>query len=167
MTPTQKVVQTLTIEGSGISFVRIRCPQNETLLLSFCCCEETSCKSHEEDKPFLVDHKQVIKDKEPIKELKEPLKEFKEGKEPKELKEPIKEFKEPKEPKEFKEFPPESGPMLDPPGGSMSVEERLANLEAMLGGGGQHFIPSSMRPDLGRGALRNEPDARRRLQRRG
>jgi hypothetical protein len=166
MTPSQKVVQTLTIEGSAIAFVRIRCPADETLLLSICCCADTPCKGQDEEKPYLADHKSVIKDKEPIKELKEPLKEFKEGKEPKEFKEPIKEFKEPKEPKEFKEFPEHGLTFPQPGGGRMSVEERLAQLEATLGGG-QHFIPSSMRPDLGQGALRNEPDARARLKRRG
>lgn len=53
-----------------------------------------------------------------------------------------------------------------------SVEERLARVEAMLGGGGAgHFIPRALRPDLGQGALRNEPDQqagnRARLRRRG
>jgi Peptidase S7, Flavivirus NS3 serine protease len=161
MTPTQMVAQTLTIQGSAIVFVRIHCPSDETILLSFCCCEDTPCKGHDEEKPYLVDNKGIVK--EPIKELKEPLKEFKEGKEPKEFKEQIKEIKEPKEFKEIRE----GGPIFQSPGGRMSVEERLANLEAMLGGGGQHFIPPGMRPDLGSGALRNEPDVRGRLRRRG
>jgi len=112
MTPTQMLEQTLTIEGTAISFVRITSPQNETILLGLCCCADTTCKSREEEKPFLADHKTVTKDKD--KEFKEP-----------------KEFKEGKEPKEFKE-----------------IRE----------GGFEHFIPPSMRPDLGRGALGREPD---------
>ena len=73
MTPTQMVAQTLTIEGTAIAFVRITCPQDETILLGLCCCADTTCKGRDEEKPFLADHKAVVKDK----ELKEP-KEFKE-----------------------------------------------------------------------------------------
>jgi hypothetical protein len=167
MTPTQMVAQTLMIEGSAIAFVRIHSPQDETILLRLCCCADTPCKDRDEEKPWLVDHKAVIKDKELQKELKE-RKEY--IKEPKEFKEPFKEMKEPKEGKELKEL--REGQPIPVPGGRMSVEERLASLEAMLGGGpagqgGQHFIPGAMRPDLGRGALRNEPDVRGRLRRRG
>jgi hypothetical protein len=153
MTPTQMVEQTLTIEGTAIAYVRIYSPSDETILLSLCCCADVPCKSRDEEKPWLADHKAVIKEPKEFKELKEPIKEFKE---PKEL----------KEPKEFKEIR-EGGPIFSGPGGRMSVEERLAALESMIGGGGQHFIPSSMRPDLGRGALTNEPDVRGRLRRRG
>ena len=169
MTPTQNVAQTLTIQGTAIAVVRIHCPSDETLLLRLCCCAETPCKGRDEEKPWLADHKAIVKEKElkefkePLKEIKEPLKELKEGKEPKELKE----LKEPKEIKEFRE----GGPGVPLPGGPMSVEERLARVEAMLGGGGQgHFIPRALRPDLGQGALRYEPDqpgGRARLRRRG
>ena len=41
--------------------------------------------------------------------------------------------------------------------GSGSVEERLARLEALLGGD-PHFIGQELRPDLSGGALQNEPD---------
>ena len=127
MTPTQMVAQTLTIEGTAIAHVRITSPQDETILLGLCCCADTKCKGRDEEKPFLADHKSVIKDKDKDKEFKEP-KEFKEYKEPKEFKEREKDIKEPKEFKEIRE------------------------------GGFEHFIPPSMRPDLGQGALRREPD---------
>ena len=136
MTPTQMVAQTLTIEGTAIAHVRITSPQDETILLGLCCCADTKCKGRDEEKPFLADHKSVIKDKDKDKEFKEP-KEFKEFKEPKEFKEREKDIKEPKEFKEIRE------------------------------GGFEHFIPPSMRPDLGQGALRREPDGggRARLRR--
>ena len=132
MTPTQMVAQTLTIEGTAISFVRITCPQDETILLGLCCCADTTCKSADEEKPFLADHKAVVKDKElkEPKEFKEPYKEkleFKEQiKEPKELKEQV------KEPKEFKE----------------QIKDGKEPKE-IREGGFEHFIPPSMRPDLG------------------
>ncbi len=141
MTPTQMLEQTLTIEGTAISFVRITCPSNETILLSLCCCADTTCKSAEEDKPYLADHKAVVKDKElkEPKDFKEPHKEkleFKEQiKEPKELKEQV------KEPKEFKE----------------QIKDGKEPKE-IREGGFEHFIPPSMRPDLGRGALSREAD---------
>ena len=100
-------------------------PADETILLCFCCCADVPCKGRNEEKPYLADHKAVIK-------------------EPKEFKEHIKEFKEPKEIKEIRE----GGPGFRGQGGQMSVEERLANIESMLGSGGQHFIPSSMRAQI-------------------
>jgi len=169
MGDTQNVAQTLTIEGSAIAYVQITSPQDETILVSLCCCDDTACKSCEEEKPFLADHKTIRKDKEIFKELKEP-KEFKELKE-KEVKE--KDFKELKEPKEFKEFR-ETGleqPPVQPPPGRDSVEERLAAIESVMGmSGASHFITQELRPDLSRGALRREPGGgtnRARLRRQG
>jgi hypothetical protein len=147
MGDTQNVAQTLTIEGSAIAYVQIRSPQDETILVSLCCCVDTTCKTKEQKE---------------FKELKEKdFKEFKEGKE--------KEFKELKEPKELKEIR-ETG-LEQPPTRRGSVEERLAGLEAMMGtGGASHFISQAQRPDLGRGALRREPGGegnRARLRRQG
>ena len=42
-----------------------------------------------------------------------------------------------------------------------SIDERLARIEAALGGY-QHFIGADLRPDLSGGSLQNEPDMRRR-----
>jgi len=138
----QNVAQTLTIEGDAITYVRITCPSNETILVSLCCCCGTACTP--------------CKDKE--KEKEKDWKEFKEFKE-----------KDLKEPKEFKELR-ETGFQV-PRGAEGSVEERLAALEATIGmGGASHFIPPSLRPDLGRGALRREPGGegnRARLRRQG
>lgn len=172
MGPTQNVEQTLTIQGASIAYVRIRSPQNETLLLRLCCCEEVTCKAKESKEG--KDWKELPKEipKEHIKELKEPHKElkefpkelekavkdepkeFKEFREPKGIKED-KEFREPKgikEPKEFKEIR-EGGEVPRMPSGSL--EERVAYLESMFGGA-HHFIASDARPDLSRGALHYE-----------
>jgi hypothetical protein len=141
MSPTQNVPQTLTIQGTAIARVRITSHQNETLLLKLCCCSELRCEPGGKAKEW--------KDKEPIKELKEPVKELKEFKEPKEWKEPFKELKDIRE---------VGGGEIRPPDlRNLSLEERLARLEAMFGGT-SHFISQELRPDLGRGALRREPD---------
>ncbi len=108
-----------------------------------------------------------LKEKPEPKELKE-TKEKPEHKEFKDLKEKPepKELKEKPEPKElFEQKPFEGGhqPLSPLPQGqaagtgSGSVEERLARLEALLGGD-PHFIGQELRPDLSGGALQNEPD---------
>lgn len=43
MTPSQMVEQTLTIDGTDIAYVRIVCPQDETILLGLCCCADADC----------------------------------------------------------------------------------------------------------------------------
>ena len=104
-----------------------------------------------------------------IKEVKElEPKRFKEGKElePKRLKE-FKEF-EPKRVKEYKETAYEKGfekptdKALEGPTGPQfpgAMEDRLARVEAAMGGATGHFIDPGLRPDLSTGALRREPDA--------
>jgi hypothetical protein len=156
MSPTQNVAQTLTIQGTAIVRARVTSHQNETLLLRLCCCSELRCEPGGKAKEW--------KDKEPVKELKE----FKEPKEFKEWKEPWKELKEPREVKDVGEFKTlrETVETRPPELGGSSVEERLARLEAMFGAT-SHFIPQDLRPDLGRGALRREPDqgrSRRRVR---
>jgi hypothetical protein len=152
MSGPQQVAETLTLTGNNIARVVIRAPQNETLLLRYCC---------EPNKLALVD-----------KPAKEPLKEKPEKREKPEIiekptKEPLKEkpekwekpeFKEFKEPKEIFENPPgqpgqPSG--LQAPSGD--VEARLARLEAALPRQA-HFVDPSLRPDLSMGALSQEAD---------
>lgn len=87
MTPTQMVEQTLTIEGTDIAYVRIVCPQDETILLGLCCCTDVECGC--------------------------------------------------------------GG------GGGCGCDDRAAK------SGSEHFIPRSLRPDLGRGALGREADRNR------
>ena len=65
----------------------------------------------------------------------------------------------------LEKFRPENGPKdlvdtgpLSNPGGP--VEQRLAALESAVSTL-QHFITSDKRPDLSRGALKSEPDAKR------
>ncbi|MEZ4416085.1 MAG: hypothetical protein R3E10_10020 [Gemmatimonadota bacterium] len=125
------------------------------------------------EKPERKELKDIRKE---VKEWKEP-KELKEWKEPKETKELKKEWKEPKEifeggPKEIFENDPKGivedkltdkgGEVPGNPGGPgagrSGIEERLARLEAALGGM-SHFIGQELRPDLSTGALRQEPDA--------
>ena len=73
-----------------------------------------------------------------------------------------KEFKEPKEIKEIRE----GGPGFRGQGGQMSVEERLANIESMLGSGGQpHSLLDA--PRFGSRGVEQWPDVRGRLRRRG
>ena len=138
MTDVQDVTQTLTIEGIEVTYVRITAPQDETILLSLCCCANLLCGTGEERQAIAKPDQSEYK---AYKEFKEP-KEFKEW--GKDLKE--KEFKErlPKEWKEWKEDPKEiyeSGPRQP--------------------GDVGHFIPPTLRPDLSRGALRQEPGSHR------
>jgi hypothetical protein len=151
--PVQFQPQTLTISGTSIVFVRLHARQSEALLVRLCCCEDVTCKSRLEDKPYLADHKAVIKDKE--KELIKEPKEVKEGKEPKEVKEDLKELRESGPGGPQPPGPQSFGHESSATGGSL--EARLARLEAQLGGQG-HFIASHLRPDLSRGALHGESD---------
>jgi hypothetical protein len=152
----QNTPHTLWFVGTSITRLVIHCPQNETLLVRICCCERPVC-GRRPDKHFKEFGPKELKEQQPKefgpKELKE--QQPKEFKEPKELKEQQpKEFKEPKElkeqqPKEFKE-PKE---IVENPGGP------VAQPPIMGGAPDQgHFIPPHLRPDLGRGALRSEPD---------
>jgi hypothetical protein len=96
--------------------------------------------------------------------IKPEIKEFKHEKfEIKEFKHEIKEFKHEKieikeknEKLEFETIP--GGVPIGDPGEGVSVNQRLANLEAVMT---QllHFIPAELRPDLTKGALKQEPDA--------
>ena len=186
-TPTQGVAQTLTLVGANITRVELKCPQNEVLIKKFCHCATFKKPEKLEGKEKL--EPKELKEKPEPKELKEKPepKELKEKPEPKELKEKpepkeLKEFHEPKqimEPKQFMEpkqigehkhfaengnpfspwQPQQPGRFNEAAGGS-SIEERLARLEAALGGQ-QHFIGSELRPDLSGGSLQNEPDINR------
>lgn len=96
------------------------------------------------------------KDKDKEKEWKEKEKEFKE----KELKEKDKEFKERKERKEkdFGEVDPGGlfGQSAVAP--AISIEERVARLEAAMSQSMAHFIGPAARPDLNASALNGERD---------
>lgn len=180
-TPTQAVDQSLILTGANIVRVDVKCPQNEVILRRFCHCGPKKLEKLE--KP---EWKEKLEPKE-FKEKPEP-KELKEKPEPKELKEKPepKELKEKPEPKELKELEPKQIKELEPkqiieggnpfqPGvpfarttygtgsaaGPLSIEERLARLEAALGGY-QHFIGADLRPDLSGGALKYESDQSRR-----
>ncbi len=133
--------------------------------------KEFEPKRLKDDKEF--EPKRIKEDFEPkrIKEDLEP-KRFKEDLEPKRIKEDkelepkiVKENKEPKEIYEDKAYEKQFDKSLEKPGERMpggypmgGVEQRLAQLEATLGQL-SHFIDPSLRPDLSKGALRQEPDA--------
>ncbi len=181
-TSAQGIEQTLILSAqTEIVKVELKAPQNETLIRLFCHCggrPEPGEFKELKEKPVWKEHKEKLEPKE-LKEKPEP-KEFKEKPEPKELKEKPepKEYKEKPEPKELKEHREKPGPkelfehkpadgggiplspwQTDPqPVGGTSVEERLARLEALLGGGNPHFISQGLRPDLSGGALQNEAD---------
>jgi hypothetical protein len=186
MSGPERVAETLRIAGAAIETVVILAPQDETLLLRFCCEGK-----QEEGKPLKEDKEKIeskefkeqikewkekpevkeLKDAKPErKELKDRAKEIKEYKEPKEIKERIKDFKEPKEiwegtPKEWLEGGPkvfEGGTPPDPnppvvPGRPGGLEERLARLEAAVAQMA-HFVDPALRPNLSMGALKSEPD---------
>jgi len=149
MSGPQGVVETLTLTGPGIVYVRIEAPQNETLLQMICCDETATGRK-------------------PPKEWKEgkekELKEWKEWKEMKEWKEKDKiegfegkDFR--SEMKEFQEGVPQP-PVQPLVPGAGAIEERLARIEAALAQM-SHFISAGLRPDLSEGALKRESDPKR------
>jgi hypothetical protein len=179
MSGPQGVAETLTLMGTAIRQVVIVAPQDETLLLQFCCIGEKPPKEQKECK------EKEGKEK-PEKEIKETKPErwekgdFKDTKPEKWEKGEGKDFKEKPEKwekgdgKDFKEKPEKREKMekweydgrirpIEPiqpvPGGTL--EERLTRLESAVAQV-THFIRPELRPDLSRGALKREPDHRQR-----
>jgi hypothetical protein len=113
--------------------------------------KEAKEKEKEKEGKEFKDGKEV---KEGLKEFKEDLKEFKEKEDIKDLKE--KEFKDGKE-KDIVEGPGGRLPFDPPRRFGSGAEERLARLEQAVAGL-QHFISSSLRPELSGSPLARETD---------
>jgi outer membrane biosynthesis protein TonB len=170
MSGPQKVAETLKLTGPDIVRLIIRARADETLLLRICCSGKPIKEKIEKiEKPELKEikeHKEKPEKRE-IKDWKDKP-EKREHKEKPEIKETVKDKDKEKEwPKELKDLRKEKEGLQegfrlqDAQSGQAaadgSLEERVAAIEAMVGQLA-HFIQPEYRPDLGAGALSNEPN---------
>jgi hypothetical protein len=112
--------------------------------------EKNEIKEHKGDKQEKVEKPEWKEQKDELKEFKDEIKELKP-----ENKELIKEGGK----SEFEKPPPGEGP-IDPGDLVISPEQLAQHADALEATARQlrHFIEQSERPDLSRGALKNEPD---------